>query len=361
MQHTVIGIMSGTSIDGLDLVLCNIEKKQKWTYQILKAKIFEYPKRWIEILTNISKYSAYEFVKLNIEYSEFIAEKIIQFSKNKQIDFIALHGHTVFHEPSKKLSIQLGSGATIAAKTGITTICDFRSFDVALNGQGAPLVPIGDKLLFNEYDFCLNLGGFANISFEYLNKRIAFDIVPANFGINYFVKKLGHNIDEKGKIGKSGSINYNLLSELNSIPFYQNKPPKSLSREWFDEYFLPLTKKYQIPINNILRTIYEHTAIQIASVIEKEQVKNYRKNAKILITGGGAYNNFLINLIQQKIKEKIIIPDNLLIDFKEALIFAFLGVLRIRNEINCLSSVTGANYDNIGGAVYRMKDKETVL
>ncbi len=365
--------MSGTSLDGLDIAICNFEKtnfkkldekkyktyavtkcypisysdkkrKLEWKFDIEKVTTIKYPQEWQERLKNAHNLSAYEFVKIDLEYGKFIGEEVKKFMKNDtEIDFIASHGHTIFHNPVENLTSQIGNGSAIAANSGLPVISDFRTMDVALGGQGAPLVPIGDKFLFSEYNFCLNLGGFANISFEKKGERIAFDISPVNFAANYYAQKLNLIFDDKGKIGKEGSINKKLLKELNNIKYYKQEPPKSLAREWFFEVFLPVVESYNISTNDKLRTIYEHIASQIGKIAKGI-------NKKMIIAGGGVYNDFLIKLIKKYSNCEIIIPNSQIIDYKEAMIFAFLGVLRFRNEINCLSSVTGAEKNNIGGS-----------
>jgi anhydro-N-acetylmuramic acid kinase len=262
------------------------------------------------------------------------------------IDFIASHGHTIFHQPNKKITFQIGDGSAIAAETGLPVVCDFRSLDVALNGQGAPLVPIGDRMLFNDFQYCLNLGGFANISFEKNNKRTAFDICPVNIILNFLSEITGSSFDNKGKIASSGKVDHALLSALNQKKYYKKNPPKSLGKEWVISEILPLLALDTISISDKLRTFCEHIADQITKVLPPDMP------AKVLVTGGGAHNDFLVRLLKQKSKNEIILPDKKTIDYKEALIFSFLGVLRMRNEINCLKNVTGASKDNIGGAVY---------
>lgn len=339
--------MSGTSLDGLDIAFCTFAfENNKWKYEIKEAETYKYPVEILKQLTTCSEFSAYEFVNFHNTYGTYLGKKINQFIKKhqlKNIDFIASHGHTIFHTPENRLTFQIGNGAYIAAETKITTISDFRTFDVALSGQGAPLVPIGDKLLFNDYHYCLNLGGFSNVSFEKNEKRIAFDICPVNIVINHYSRQFGKEFDKNGNFAKKGKINSELLFDLNNIKFYNQKAPKSLGKEWLDGIFIPIVEQYNISIEDKLRTIYEHIAIQISKII---------KDKNTLITGGGAFNSFLIKLIEEKSKSKIIIPDKKTIDFKEALIFAFLGALRYRNEINCLQSVTGAKKDNVGGIIH---------
>ena len=229
--------------------------------------------------------------------------------------------------------------------TNLPVVCDFRIQDVKLGGQGAPLVPIGDLLLFRDYDYCINLGGFSNLSEKNKEGIIAFDICPVNIVLNKYSRKLGYEFDNNGKISKSGLINPKLLLDLNNISYYKKKHPKSLGLEWVNKNIFPLIDSYNLEIADILRTFSEHIAIQISNIIKDP-------NASILITGGGVKNNFLFSLLRDKISNNFIKPDYDLIDFKEALIFAFLGILKIRNEVNCLKSVTGALKDHSSGVIF---------
>ncbi|HEY4787022.1 MAG TPA: anhydro-N-acetylmuramic acid kinase, partial [Bacteroidales bacterium] len=250
--------------------------------------------------------------------------------------------------PNKGLTLQIGNGANIAAQTGITTICDFRTMDVALGGQGAPLVPIGDKFLFADYEYCLNLGGFANISFENNGKRLAYDICPTNIVINYLVKERNLNFDPDGSIARQGKLNESLLNDMNNLSFYHQNGPKSLGKEWVLKEMFPIINSYNISIEDKLRTYYQHIAIQIKNAL------SHKPGEKMLITGGGAHNIFLMELFNSLLKTEIQIPVKEVTDYKEALIFAFLGILRFRKECNCLASVTGAKNDNIGGIIYQI-------
>lgn len=348
-QYFVIGLMSGTSLDGVDIAYCRfIQTDGQWRYEIVNVQTINYNNKWIEKLTNIGKQGAINFVQTHTEYGHYLGELTNNFIKknNLDVDFISSHGHTVFHQPEKKITFQIGDGAAIAAKCNLPVVCDFRSLDVARGGQGAPLVPIGDKLLFSEYDHCLNLGGFANTSYDEGGKRIAYDICPVNIVLNKLAKELGKDYDDKGKTATSGKINVDLLKELNSISFYEKTSPKSLGKEWFTETFFPILSKYNISIQDKLRTVCEHIAVQIANTGTRDQ------NKTILLTGGGVHNDFLVSRIKAQSPHKIVIPLKKIVDFKEALIFAFLGVLRMRKEVNCLRSVTGASKDSIGGTIY---------
>lgn len=344
----VIGTMSGTSLDGLDICFVNFSLiEDKWNYKIHIAETIEYDNYIKEKLLNAHLMDALSFSKLHFDYGKYLGKKIKGFIDKHSIEpkFISSHGQTVFHQPESGFTTQIGKGACIAAETGIDTICDFRSTDVALRGNGAPLVPIGDRYLFSEYDYCLNLGGFSNISFEVNNKRIAYDICPVNFILNYYIKQKGKEFDKDGETAKSGKINSELLNALNSVSYYSKSGPKSLGREDVEKEFFPLIDSYDLSVEDILSTYCEHIALQIGREI---------KQGKVLVTGGGAFNKFLIERMQNTAPHcKYYLPDEQTINFKEALIFAFLGVLYSYNLINCLSSVTGAESDSISGALYK--------
>ncbi len=346
MSYLVIGIMSGTSLDGIDIALCRFhQSNEQWSYQIIDARTIEYSTVWTEKLTQAPTLGAAEFLKLHNEYGSYIGKQINEFIYNKEKPvIIASHGHTIFHQPEKKFTFQLGNGASIAAETGITTICDFRSLDIALGGQGAPLVPVGDKLLFGEYNYCLNIGGFANISFEQHDSRIAFDICPANIVLNGLAMQLGEPFDLDGHLGASGKISRTLLNQLNSVQYYQQKYPKSLGREWVDKEILPLLKASKLSVEDQAATFYEHISQQIGTAIGD--------SGKLLITGGGANNLFLINQLKEKTLCDIVLPQKNVIDFKEALIFAFLGLLTFTAKNNVFASATGSVRDHCGGAIY---------
>ena len=344
-----IGVMSGTSLDGVDLAACEFWfTNNQWKFRLIKAFTYNYTDKWSNKLKSASILSGLELSKLHIEYGQFIGELVNQFIQETGFvpDLVSSHGHTVFHQPDAGLTLQIGSGAEIAAITRIKTVCDFRTSDVALGGQGAPLVPIGDRLLFGEYNACLNLGGFSNISFEKDQNRVAFDICPVNILLNHLVSEAGLRYDKDGNLGKPGQINFPLLEQLNQLEFYHQLPPKSLGREFLEQKIVSLFYQSGLELNDQLRTAYEHIAVQISQVINQSNFQS------VLVTGGGAYNRFLMECLREKSKTRLIDPKKELIDFKEALVFAFLGVLRIREEINCLSSVTGAQSNHCCGTVY---------
>ena len=346
-EIAVIGLMSGTSLDGLDIAAVNFWMlNDKWSFEIVETETISYSKKRIEILQNAPSLSGEKLTQLHTEYGNFIGTKTNEFIIRTGFmpDLIASHGHTVFHQPAKSFTLQIGNGAEIAAVTKIKTVSDFRTTDIALGGQGAPLVPIGDKLLFSDYDYCLNLGGFANVSYDENKQRIAYDICPVNIILNYFATKKGLPYDRNGDLGKLGKINADLLEKLNCLDYYKQHPPKSLGREWIEQELFPVLNFSDISDQDKLRTIYEHIAIQISKITSDK--------SKLLISGGGAFNSYLIERINRHSSISVIVPDNVIINFKEALIFAFLGVLRLQNKINCLSSVTGAQRDSCCGAVF---------
>lgn len=343
--------MSGTSLDGIDIVYAKINHSGTYTFEILNATTIPYSKVWKSNLKDGFHLSGEKLIELDASYGIHLGNILSNFIKENNIskvDFIASHGHTIFHNPEKKYTFQIGNGPYITSITGIKTICDFRVQDVALGGQGAPLVPIGDELLFSEYDYCLNLGGFSNISLNENNQRIAYDICPANIVLNHYVASLNMEYDDKGELASTGNINNNLLSALNSLSFYKDAKPKSLGYEFVVETIIPMIDKYKLIIKDILRTFVEHIAIQISKKIDSDSGKT------MLVTGGGAFNDFLIEKIQYYTKTKLIIPEDLIINYKEALVFGLLGLLKDEGKNNCLKSVTGANKDHSSGVVFEI-------
>ncbi len=346
MNYTSLGIMSGTSLDGVDFALSRfMEENDQWKYEILNAVTIPYTADWETKLRNAHTLNAFDFLLLHNEYGHYLGNLANNFLDKKPVpNIISSHGHTIFHQPDKGLTFQLGNGAVIAATTNITTVSDFRSFDVALGGQGAPLVPVGDKLLFRQFDYCLNLGGIANISFDADNLRLAYDICPVNQVLNHLASRKNKPFDKDGDIGALGKIDRELLDSLNNLDYYSKKYPKSLSREWIEKNINILLTGSGISVEDQLATFYEHISEQVSKAVFS--------NGSVIITGGGAKNKFLLKKLKEKLKCEIIIPDERLIDFKEAIIFAFLGVLRFIGHPNCLSSVTGAKMDSIAGNIY---------
>ncbi len=347
-SYRAVGLMSGTSLDGLDITLCTFYLRQsKWSFAVDRSTTVPYTSVWKKKLMQAHDLDGFSLIQLHKNYGKFLGEKINEFliEEKGNIDLIASHGHTIFHAPEKKMTFQLGDGNSIAAETNQTLVSDFRSMDVALGGQGAPLVPIGDKYLFGNYDFCLNLGGFSNISYNKDRIRVAYDSSPANIILNYLMNSIGKEYDKDGETGRKGNFNEQLFDELNKLEYYSILPPKSLGREWVEDELIPILAKYSLPIEDKIRTVYEHIALQIC-----QPIQSFKKGT-ILVTGGGTHNKFLVERLKSNTKHTLILPENQIIDYKEAIIFAFLGVLRIRGENNCLASVTGALKDNMGGIV----------
>jgi anhydro-N-acetylmuramic acid kinase len=382
-DYLAAGVMSGTSCDGLDMALCRFSVSSgRWEFQIIKASTVSYRGTgWDRRLEGAMGLGGLDLMELHRDFGRFTAEMLNNFLKDspEKPDIIASHGHTIFHQPEKGLTFQAGDGAFIAAITGITTVCDFRRLDVALGGQGAPLVPLGDELLFGQYQYCLNLGGFANISYREDGRRIAFDICPVNIVLNRLAQELGHEYDDRGGLAGTGRVDKTLLDALENLDYYRLGGPRSLGREWVEKKFMPVLGEFDVCAADKLRTVCEHIALRIASTVSRAGINDQSasrshtgqnvpaahekgipgdKQSSMLITGGGAKNNFLSGLISLKAPlSAIVIPEENLVDYKEAIIFALLGLLRISNQVNCLSTVTGALHDNRGGIVHLMPEK----
>lgn len=341
----ILGLMSGTSLDGVDLALCDIDEKG---YSIVAATTIPYPKEWCRRLATLENVTALEYAKANIELGHYFGQIINSFlsKQNVPIEAIASHGHTIFHQPQIGLTTQIGDGDAIAAETGLPVVSNFRTLDVALGGQGAPLVPIGDELFFGEYDACLNLGGIANISYRVEGKRVAYDICPCNMALNRLASQVGLPYDKDGKIARGGVLNEKLNKRLNNIDYYSIASPKSLGKEWFLSSFWSLLEASGESTENLLATVTYHVAGQIACVLRRHQI------GSLLVTGGGAFNRYLIECLERFAPEtSIVIPDEKIINYKEALVFALLGYMRLKGKVNTLSSVTGARCDSIGGVL----------
>lgn len=349
-NYKVLGVMSGTSRDGIDLACVKLYLRNgKWHYKFEEAATLPYTAAWEQRLGEADKLTEEDVQTLNRDYTELLAQKIRVFITEKQIenlDAVCAHGHTVFHKPELGYTLQIGNLPQLADLLGQTVVCDFRVEDVQLGGQGAPLVPIGDRLLFGDYAACINLGGFANIYHEIDGERTAYDICPVNIVLNRYAKKLGFAFDDSGKIARSGIVHFVLLEKLNALSYYGQLPPKSLGIEWVRKNVLPLLEESGNTPEDILATFTRHAIDQIVYSLEKTG------NGKVLITGGGAYNSFLIESVQKRTQCTIVIPEKELIEYKEALIFGLLGVLKIRADINVLRSVTGASKDHSAGFIY---------
>lgn len=353
-QYNIIGVMSGTSLDGIDLAYITFNcESGKWSFEVHCTDTVAYSAQWKEQLKNAIDLDSKQIEILDVRYTTYLATVINQFIKDKtieDIDAVCSHGHTIFHKPELGYTLQIGNMPILADLIQQKVICDFRVQDVLLGGQGAPLVPIGDRLLFSEYEACLNLGGFANISFEgRLNYRLAYDISAVNTLLNEQVAKLGLEYDDKGMLASEGMINEDLLRELNALDFYKQSAPKSLGIEFLNAYIKPILNKYTLSVEDYLATLVEHIAIQIAAGI------GVKEGQRVLVTGGGAKNDYLVSRIKAYAKGVLFErPSDEVIDYKEAIIFGLLGVLKLRDEVNVLASVTGAKYDHSSGRIHEV-------
>ncbi|MEN1783603.1 MAG: anhydro-N-acetylmuramic acid kinase [Bacteroidota bacterium] len=350
----VLGMMSGTSLDGLDLAYCQFwEDNAQWHFEIRQCTTIPYSEKWHQLLQNAIHLSQEDHEQLHQDYGKWLGRQAQQFLKKHdlQVDFLASHGHTSHHRPEEGVTFQLGHGQQIATITQQKVICDFRSLDVHLGGQGAPLVPIGDALLLKTYDFCLNLGGISNVSFQKAGKRLAYDIGMANMPLNHITQKIGLPYDDGGKLAATGILLPELYEALNQLPYYQLPYPKSVGFEWFIEQVQPLLDGKDYATKDALFTVIQHNCDQIARGLTAE---NPKKGSQLLVTGGGALNDFFIETLQKAVGTNIIVvvPPKKFIAFKEAMVFAFMGVLKYLGRTNVLASVTGANADSCSGIVF---------
>ena len=362
MVYRVVGMMSGSSLDGMDLVFAELEETGgKWKYAILETECYSYPAEWIKRLSEATQLSALDYMLLHSDYGHFTGQQINRFIKEKNLDYrvglIASHGHTTFHIPPR-MTAQLGDGAAIAAETGLPVITDLRAMDLGFGGQGAPIVPMGEKKLLGDYPYFLNVGGIANISANDMQRYTAFDVCPANRVLNLLCAEIGLEYDDGGAIASNGAVHQQLLAKLNSLDYYSKPYPKSLANDFGVNEIFPLIKRHSIPTPDALRTYTEHIALQVRQAVVRilsAANKLREENSRMLITGGGVFNHFLIKRISSLLLPLGIVvepADDQLANYKEALIMAFLGVLRWREESTVLSSVTGASHDSIGGALW---------
>ena len=355
MIYRAIGLMSGSSLDGLDIAFVELhENGGNWTYSILAADCFAYPPEWVEKLKTATALPALQYQLLHTEYGHYLGQQVNEFinkhNLHYQVALVSSHGHTTFHVPGRKMTAQLGDGAAIAAETQLPVVSDLRNMDVAFGGQGAPIVPIGEKLLLGNYQYFLNLGGIANISFNRAQYQ-AFDICPANRVLNMLAQLQGREYDEGGQLAASGNVDTGLLDQLNALDFYAQPYPKSLANEWGTDVVFPLVMAAGLSVPDALATYCEHIVLQIAAAVQ--QGGAIVPGARLLATGGGAFNNFLVDRLRGALPGvEIVVPEPQVVNFKEALIMALIGVLRWREEYNVLSSVTGASRSSIGGALW---------
>lgn len=360
MIYRAIGVMSGSSLDGLDIAFVEFQEQGgKWTYEINEADCYPYTTEWTEKLKNAINLPAREYQLLHTAYGQYIGQEVNRFIESHQLHYkvavVASHGHTTFHMPASQMTAQLGDGAAIAAKTQLPVVSDLRALDVAFGGQGAPIVPIGEKMLMNDFTYFLNIGGIANISLN-AEEYVAFDVCPANRVLNMLANDAGKPFDEDGKMAASGNVHDELLNQLNKLAYYSQPYPKSLANDFGTDIVYPLIKSAGLSIPDAIRTFSEHVALQICNALSSLNIQQpVPGNKKLLVTGGGALNTFLVNRLSELLRVEnieVVVPDTKLVNYKEALIMAFIGVLRWRQEYNVLASVTGASRNSIGGALW---------
>jgi anhydro-N-acetylmuramic acid kinase len=361
MLYRTLGLMSGSSLDGLDIVFAELhENAGRWSFEILAADCYEYEPHWKTRLQEAVSMNALDYQLLHTAYGHYLGQQVNHFIEDNNLHFriglISSHGHTTFHVPQQRMTAQLGDGAAIAAETKLPVVSDLRALDVAFGGQGAPIVPIGEKLLFPEYPLFLNLGGIANISFHVPGKYVAFDVCPANRVLNLLSGLAGQEYDEGGQMAAAGQVHAGLLLQLNELPYYTQSYPKSLANNFGTDEVFPLVQSFGLSHQDGLRTYTEHIVQQVkkaASLMELTQIDGTPH--KLLVTGGGAFNTFLIQRLSEELGSlgiEVVVPEPKIVKYKEALIMALIGVLRWRQEYTVISSVTGAERDSIGGAVW---------
>lgn len=348
-EYYVIGLMSGTSLDGLDIAYCKFTESSCWSFDILAFKTYSYQPSFQNRLRDAVSISDHKLNQLSADFGDLMSVYLIDFKRQFNItlvDLVASHGHTIFHNPEQGFTLQIGDPEPIYKTLSIPIVYDFRTADISRGGQGAPLVPIVDRLLFSSYGACLNLGGFSNISFDVKAQRVAFDICPVNIVLNHLANQIGMMYDADGIMAKKGRVDVPTLNALNELPYYKKSFPKSLAWEWVDACIFPILEKSNLSTNDALRTFVQHIVEQISSVVKRNQLTS------VLISGGGAYNTFLIDELN-KLNPSVYCTANAQItEGKEAMAFGFLGLLKFLNRVNVLSSVTGSDKDHISGLIF---------
>jgi anhydro-N-acetylmuramic acid kinase len=351
-EYLLLGLMSGSSLDGLDIAACHFQvADNKWTYHILAADTCSYPESLRKELAELNG-------SRNTRLQQFVSKELGRFTGHAIHHFlqennlpapmaISSHGHTTLHLPAEGLSIQIGDAAEIASITGLPVLYNFRNADIAAGGQGAPLVPVCDILLFNQYDICLNIGGIANISYQRNTERIGYDICAANQLLNHLAARLKLDYDADGKMAAAGKLLEPLLDALNQVSFLQQAAPRSLDNSFVRNNWIQILDAEDAPIHDLLHTATEHIAMQIARHISETGIQQ----PNILLTGGGVYNSYLIRRISELSGLPLSLPEHEVIRFKEALAMALMGALRLRNEPNFLPTVTGAAVAVSGGEI----------
>ena len=360
MVYRAIGVMSGTALGGLDIVFAELQEAAgSWKYTIGAADRYPYSSDWKEKIRKATSLSSVDYLSLHTAYGHYIGKEVRRFIAEHALDYqvqlVVSHGHASFHLPEQRLTAQLGAGSAIAAETGINVVSDLRAMDMALGGNGAPIVPMGEKLLFGEYQCFLNIGSIVNIACHTPEEVISFDICPANKVLNMLAAQAGETYDPGGKMAATGEVKQPLLQILNELEYYSMPYPKYLSIDFATDVIFPLLKGHNT--NDAMRTYVEHVAVQTVNALVQlyPEAATGTLRPKLLVTGGGANNTFLVNRIlglAEAMQIEVIIPDQNIINFKEALVMALIGILRWREENNVLAAITGAERDSIGGAVW---------
>jgi len=362
MEYRAIGLMSGSSLDGLDVVYVTfLEQGGQWSFSVGAAACIPYTNEWVERLRGATKLSARDYYLLHTDYGHWLGAQVNAFIEQHQLHYkvavVGSHGHTTFHMPDKRTTGQLGDGAALAASTGLSVVTELRALDVALGGQGAPIVPIGEKFLFAGTPYFLNLGGIANIS-SATEPYVAFDVCAANRVLNMIASLQGLDYDKGGALAASGTVDESLLQQLEQLPYYQLPYPKSLANDFGTDVVFPLVQAAGLSVPDSLATYTSHIVRQIAASLQQlitSPAAQSTTGARMLVTGGGACNEFLVASLRDALIPMgvtVDVPAIDIVQYKEALIMAFMAVLRWRQENTVLASVTGATRDSIGGALW---------
>ena len=361
MLYRTIGLMSGSSLDGLDIVFAELnENSGNWEYEIKAADCLEYPEEWKTRLQEAVSLNALDYLLLHTEYGNYLGKEVNRFiEKNDlhyQVSLIASHGHTTFHVPSKKMTAQLGDGSAIAAETKLPVVSELRALDIAFGGQGAPIIPVGEKLLWKDHSMFLNIGGIANISFNLPDTYIAYDVCPANRVMNMIAQRVNKDFDAGGEMAALGNVHEGLLEKINASDYYRQPYPKSLANSFGTAEMYPLVRSFGLTHNDELRTYTEHVVTQVKrAVVDGLSMQAKDTDKKLFVTGGGAFNHFLIQRLSEVLKPEgveVVVPGEEIVKYKEALVMALIGVLRWRQEYNVYATVTGAERNSIGGALW---------
>lgn len=349
-KANILGLMSGTSMDGMDAALCHFSDENAIDWKIRYFKCFDYPEHLKVLMQKAQDSPSTEHLTAaEMGYAQWCIEIIEEvkawaYEEDIEIHGVGIHGQTLFHQPEQKLTYQAGVLPIIAKETGLVVVGNFRIQDVLLGGQGAPLVPFGDQLLFSGYEGCLNLGGFANLSKgnPTLGEGVlaAFDIAPANIVLNELASLLGHPFDNGGEIARKGMLNGWILDQLDSLEYYEHNGPKSLGVEWVEKFIDPII--YTVDPQTALATYTEHLA---------QQIVNQLPSGKTLVTGGGAFNQYLMERIEL-LGGNCELANPILIEAKEALIFALLAHQRLLGRANVYGHTTGSGMTHSSGVIH---------